>query len=143
MTKRLYSRPESVLVVVYTFDLDILLLKRLKPLNFWQSVTGTIRWDENPRQAAIREVREETGIVAKSIVDSEQQRKFRILPEWKERYHPEDKYNLEHLWYLNIPKKKSINLSNKEHSDYKWVNLVEASKIVNSWTNKEAIKGLL
>ena len=105
MTKRLYSRPESVLVVVYTFDLDILLLKRLKPLNFWQSVTGTIRWDENPRQAAIREVREETGIVAKSIVDSEQQRKFRILPEWKERYHPEDKYNLEHLWYLNIPKK--------------------------------------
>ncbi len=36
-----YKIPQSVLVVVYTVALDVLLLRRTEPDDFWQSVTGS------------------------------------------------------------------------------------------------------
>ena len=58
-----YKRPESVLVVIYTISGEVLLLERRQPAGFWQSVTGSLAWDEAPREAAIREVSEETGLL--------------------------------------------------------------------------------
>ena len=52
-----YRRPESVLVIVHTASLECLLLERVSPEGFWQSVTGTLRWDETPPMAAARELR--------------------------------------------------------------------------------------
>ncbi|MGD8932832.1 MAG: NUDIX domain-containing protein, partial [Chromatiales bacterium] len=49
-----YKRPESVLVVVYTAGGEVLLLRRTRPRDFWQSVTGSLHWGESPRQAARR-----------------------------------------------------------------------------------------
>ena len=143
MSNRLYRRPESVLVVIYTFYMDFLLLERTHPVNFWQSVTGTIHWNEDPRDAAIREVKEETGLSSESIIDAKLKNKFSILPEWKTRYDPKERFNTEHLWYLKIPQKVSIDLCYKEHRSYDWVKSEEALKMVQSWTNKEAIKRLL
>ncbi|MBI79673.1 MAG: dihydroneopterin triphosphate diphosphatase [Pseudomonadota bacterium] len=143
MPNRLYRRPESVLVVIYTFYMDFLLLERTHPVNFWQSVTGTICWNEDPHDAAIREVKEETGLSSESIIDAKLKNKFSILPEWKDRYDPKVNFNTEHLWYLKIPQKVSIDLCYKEHKSYKWVKSEQALKMVQSWTNKEAIKRLL
>ena len=143
MPNRLYRRPESVLVVIYTFYMDFLLLERTHPVNFWQSVTGTICWNEDPHDAAIREVKEETGLSSESIIDAKLKNKFSILPEWKDRYDPKVNFNTEHLWYLKIPQKVSIDLCYKEHRTYKWVKSEQALKMVQSWTNKEAIKRLL
>ena len=57
-----YKRPESVLVVVYTADRETLILQRVGN-SFWQSVTGSLNWDEeSPEEAARRELFEETGI---------------------------------------------------------------------------------
>ncbi|HEY5567780.1 MAG TPA: NUDIX domain-containing protein, partial [Gammaproteobacteria bacterium] len=50
-----------MLVVIYTRALDCLLLERVVPADFWQSVTGTLDWGETPAAAAAREVLEETG----------------------------------------------------------------------------------
>ena len=143
MPNRLYRRPESVLVVIYTFYMDFLLLERTHPVNFWQSVTGTICWNEDPHDAAIREVKEETGLSSESIIDAKLKNKFSILPEWKDRYDPKVNFNTEHLWYLKIPQKVSIDLCYKEHRSYKWGKSEQALKMVQSWTNKEAIKRLL
>ncbi|HXK57741.1 MAG TPA: dihydroneopterin triphosphate diphosphatase, partial [Gammaproteobacteria bacterium] len=35
-----YKRPESILLVVYTQTAEVLMLKRTRPAQFWQSVTG-------------------------------------------------------------------------------------------------------
>lgn len=58
-----YKIPESVLVVIYTIRRKrILMLKRKDDTTFWQSVTGSLEQNETARDAAIREVLEETGI---------------------------------------------------------------------------------
>ena len=51
-----YKRPESVLVVIHTADLQILLLERADAPGFWQSVTGSLEEGENLPEAAWREV---------------------------------------------------------------------------------------
>ncbi|MFZ4693334.1 MAG: NUDIX domain-containing protein, partial [Burkholderiaceae bacterium] len=58
-----YKIPESVLVVIFSSDLQVLLLERADKLGFWQSVTGSKdSIDEPLRETAIREVFEETGL---------------------------------------------------------------------------------
>ena len=49
-----YKIPVSVLVVVYTADLEILLLERTDRDGFWQSVTGSRELNESLDQTAVR-----------------------------------------------------------------------------------------
>jgi dATP pyrophosphohydrolase len=51
--------PRSVLVLVHTSD-AVLLLERLQPAGFWQSVTGSLEPGEDWEDAARRELEEET-----------------------------------------------------------------------------------
>ena len=41
-----FKRPESVLVIVYTRTGKVLLMHRKDRPGFWQSVTGSMKWDE-------------------------------------------------------------------------------------------------
>ena len=50
-----YKRPESVLVVVHTPAGQTLLLKRARPV-FWQSVTGSLEWPDEPAAGGILNV---------------------------------------------------------------------------------------
>ena len=53
----------TVLIIVYTENANqLLMLQRRDDPAFWQSVTGSLEQNETPYQAALREVREETGI---------------------------------------------------------------------------------
>ncbi len=83
-----YKRPESVLVVIYTVAGDVLLLQRREPADFWQSVTGSLHWDETPAQAAQRELAEETGLSGVVIEDCQLQNRYAIVPPWRPRYDP-------------------------------------------------------
>ena len=98
-----FRRPESVLVVVHTPTLDCLLLERVEPRGFWQSVTGTLRWAETPAECAARELAEETGLAPHGLRDAHVQRAFPILPAWRSRYAPGVDSNVEHRWYLEVP----------------------------------------
>ena len=134
-----YRRPESVLVVVHTPKLDCLLLERVEPRGFWQSVTGTLGWTETPADCAAREVQEETGLEPVALRDARVQHTFPILPAWRARYAPDVQSNLEHLWYLEVPEVRAVRLAPGEHVAYLWLPVEAAIEKVASWTNREAL----
>jgi dihydroneopterin triphosphate diphosphatase len=137
-----FKRPESVLVVIYTRALECLLLERLEPRGFWQSVTGSLRWGETPAECAAREVSEETGLVAHGLRDAHVTREFPILPAWRARYAPGVATNLEHLWYLELPQVTGIRRNEAEHRAEEWLDVDAAIRKVSSWTNREALERL-
>lgn len=137
-----YRRPESVLVIVHTPALECLLLERVDPPGFWQSVTGTLHWDETPADAARREVLEETGLEPVGLRDTGVERRFAILPAWRARYAPDVEQNLEHLWYLELPETRPVTIDPAEHACYRWLPIERAIATVSSWTNREGLERL-
>lgn len=143
MPKRACKRPESVLVVVYTLAGQVLMLRRTQPRHFWQSVTGSLEWSETPREAAVRELFEETGIRAEGrLIDARHQVRFPIIHPWRKRYAPSAHYNLEHWFYLPLPTRRLIRLNPREHSRARWLPVARAARLASSWTNRDAILAL-
>jgi dATP pyrophosphohydrolase len=137
-----FKRPESVLVVVHTPALECLLLERVEPRGFWQSVTGSLHWDETPAECAVRELAEETGLAAFGLRDAHVSRSFPILPAWRSRFAPGVESNLEHLWYLEVPAVRPVTIAPREHAAYLWLPIDGAIEKVASWTNREALQRL-
>jgi len=140
-----YKRPESVLVLVYTQADEFLLMRRVRPAAFWQSVTGAMNWDESdPQLTAYRELAEETGIEAPAgaIIDCELRNQFPIKPAWRHRYAPGVRFNIEHVFRLELPERVPIMLNPTEHSAYLWLSREQALEKVTSYTNRDAILAL-
>lgn len=135
-----YKRPESVLVVIYTLSGEVLLLERCQPEGFWQSVTGSLAWNETAEAAALREVHEETGLdVADVLVDCGRQNRFPILPAWRSRYAPDVENNLEHVFSARLPARRPVTLNPGEHRQAAWLPLEQARQKASSSTNRAAI----
>ena len=140
MSSRLYKRPESILVVVATGAGEVLMLRRTRPADFWQSVTGSLRWGESPRQAALRELREETAIQAGSaLLDLYHSVEFPILPAWRARYAPSAHSNREHWFALWLPGRRLIHRNPEEHAEHCWLSWPRAAQLASSWTNRDVI----
>lgn len=138
-----YRRPESVLVIVHTGAGDVLLLRRVQPFAFWQSVTGTLGPGESPRQCAVRELFEETGLTSEGVlVDAGAVRVFEIDPRWRARYAPGVTHNTEHEFRYRLHDRLAIEIDRREHSAYRWLPVDEAAATVWSWTNQEALERL-
>jgi dATP pyrophosphohydrolase len=135
------KRPESVLVVVYTLQGEILLLRRTHPSRYWQSVTGSLRWGESPSSAARRELYEETGIMAGGALrDLRHTVRFRIPEAWRGRYSPTAHTNLEHWFAMLLPYRRQPWLRAAEHTDFRWLPRAQALRLASSWSNRKAIR---
>lgn len=135
-----HKRPESVLVLICTVD-DVLLLRRRRPADFWQSVTGSLEWGETAAGAARREVAEETGIdAAGALEDLHVASRYRILPAWRGRYAADVDFNLEHVWRLRLPARCEVRLHADEHVAYRWLPAAQAAALTGSTTNADAIR---
>ncbi|MCU6432289.1 dihydroneopterin triphosphate diphosphatase [Undibacterium sp. Jales W-56] len=137
-----FKIPVSVLVVIYTTDLEVLLIERADRPGFWQSVTGSQDSLDEPLSAtAAREVLEETGIDANAYTLSDWQLSniYEIYPVWRHRYAPGVTQNTEHVFGLCVPRNIPVQLAPREHLRYQWLPYREAADCCFSASNAEAI----
>lgn len=138
-----HRRPQSVLVIVYTPEREVLLLQRKRPFDFWQSVTGSLDPDETHEQAARRELFEETGLGDDGLLRySGNVRTFIIDPRWRHRYAPGVTENTEYEYRYRVPVRCDIDLDREEHAAFEWLPVRRAAELVWSWTNREALEAL-
>ena len=139
-----YKLPVSVLVVVYTPDLQVLLLERADRSGFWQSVTGSQDEGESLRTTAVRELKEETGLDAEQheLMDWGKQNVYEIYRRWRSLYAPGITHNTEHVFGLLVPAPLPVTLEPREHLRHEWLPWRAAAEKVFSWSNSEAIREL-
>jgi dATP pyrophosphohydrolase len=138
--------PESVLVVIHTAALDVLLLERADHAGFWQSVTGSRAFPDEPLSTTCaREVREETGHSAKpeSFDDWHMTHRYSIYPHWRHRYAEGVTHNSEHVFGLVLPARFTPKLAADEHTAFIWLPWRDAADRCFSWTNAQAIRCLV
>lgn len=126
-----YKLPRSVQVVLFAETergREFLLLRRVASLGgFWQAVTGSLEEGESHTRAAIREVREETGIAAAEVdlIDLSLTNTFEIAPQWLEKYGPGVTHNEEICFALRV-RKCDVIIDPVEHEAYAWVEYGQA-----------------
>ncbi|MDQ2070432.1 dihydroneopterin triphosphate diphosphatase [Natronospira bacteriovora] len=135
-----HKRPESVLVLVYTPDAEILILERRQPAGFFQSVTGSLNWGESHAEAAWRELREETGL------DPRQpprpcglEARFEIHPDWRHRFPPGTETNHETVFCWQAPSPVPVQINPDEHVSWQWLPFDRAVARVSSWSNRRGL----
>lgn len=143
-----FKIPQSVLVVIYTGELDVLLIRRADTAeDFWQSVTGSKdASDEAWEATASREVLEETGIdcsvestLHDHLVDWRMENVYPIYSRWLHRYAPGVSHNTERVFGLCVPRETVVRLNPREHTDWRWLPYLEAAELCFSPSNAEAV----
>ncbi|VEJ09191.1 dATP pyrophosphohydrolase [Actinobacillus delphinicola] len=121
------------------------MLQRQDDVYFWQSVTGSLEKNETPRDTALREVLEETGIdIVKEgldLIDCHKSIEFEIFPQFRYRYAPDVSKVKEHWFLLPLNSKRIPQLA--EHQAYRWLSPEDAAQLTKSWNNAEAILAFL
>lgn len=137
-----HKLPVSALIVVYTRDLEVLLIERADAPGYWQSVTGSREQGETLVDTATRELAEETGIDAGrygGVVDWNATNEYEIFPRWRHRYAPGVTHNVEHVFGLEVPGRVPVRLDPREHLQHLWLPWADAAAKCFSWSNRDAI----
>jgi len=140
----MFKLPISVLVVIHTTDNQVLLLERADHPGWWQSVTGSQEAGESLAETAIREVREETGLIADKfkLTDWGYQNRYEIFECYRHRYAQGITHNTEHVFGLEVPAPVTIQLALREHLGYQWLPADRAADMCFSPSNAAAIRKL-
>jgi len=104
--------------------IEFLLLKRNEKQSYpglWQMVTGKIEGKEKAHQTALREIKEETGLLPVQLW---------VAPTINSFYEPKDEYIcLLPVFAARVKREAKVILS-EEHTEYKWVRKDEAKKLL-------------
>jgi dATP pyrophosphohydrolase len=111
--------------------IEFLLLKRapgeIYP-GLWQMVTGHMNYnDEKLFQTAIREIKEETGLIPE---------KFWVVPNVNSFYSPEtNEISMIPVFAALVNQNAQVTIS-EEHSEYKWVSMEDAVELL-AWEGQK------
>jgi 8-oxo-dGTP pyrophosphatase MutT (NUDIX family) len=129
MNDRAYRRPDKVIVYLYRRDInggpEYLLLQRAPSGNagsIWQTVVGTVKWEEERVEAARREVYEEIGLTSlRGIMAIGYAFSFPLhLPKnQKSRYAPHVDTIRNTVYAAEVQGTQTLHLS-EEHVAYQW-----------------------
>ena len=139
-----YKQPRSVQVVIFSEHagrrLYLLLRRVLSHGGFWQSVTGSLEEGETHLQAAVREVREETGFTAKEneLIDLGVTNVFEIAELWRPRYAPGVTRNEEICFALQV-QHGGVEIDSLEHDEYVWVDYDAAVEMLYWESNRRTV----
>lgn len=142
-----YKQPRSIQVVIFTEvegQREFLLLKRQESHGgFWQTVTGSLEQGETHREAAVREVSEETGIVchAEALIDLHLTNVFEIAPQWRAKFAPDVTHNEEVCFALKVHK-CDVRLDDREHENFVWLDEQRAFEMLYWDSSKKAFEAL-
>jgi dATP pyrophosphohydrolase len=141
--------PRQVLVYLYRRDegdeREFLLLRRTpRGGGFWQGVSGAPEGSESDREAAVREVREETGFgVEAGLVPVDFRYELRARDdnreEWLRTYGPGVDAVPEEVFLAEVPPGAEPVLAVKEHDAYRWCALDEALALLKWAANRDAL----
>ena len=113
--------------------IDFLLLKRSEGEPYpglWQMVTGKIKPEEKAHQTAIREIKEETGLVPVQLW---------VAPTVNSFYEPKDEYICLLPVFAARVDTDHVKLSD-EHTEYQWVDKVTAQKLLACEGQRKAVQ---
>jgi dATP pyrophosphohydrolase len=140
-------QPTSILAYLarrFSTGIEYLLLHRV-PISqtgleaFWQGVTGGLEDNEEPPQAAKRELLEETGISPDRINPIGYNYTFPIQEKWKHFYPPGADTIVEHCFLAECFAPIDLRLS-KEHDLFQWCTIDEAMGLLLFPNSKKALR---
>jgi dATP pyrophosphohydrolase len=132
--------PLQVLVypLARTHPAKVLLLRRTRRRGgFWQGVTGAPFQHEELADAALRELKEETGFTAERAVDVDFSYSFPVPDEYRDLYSPDASEIIEHVFFAEVCE-AAPHLS-AEHDEWKWCSLQEAKRLLTWEGNRKAL----
>ena len=124
--KNFFSREPFTLITVYCavkYKNKFLLLKRKTP-EVWEFPGGKVEFDENLKEAAKRELKEETGIDLNL-------RDIKLLGAESVRYPNNYVKQVVVLFSSEIKKKPKVRLGDKDHFEYGWFSLNELKNLAD------------
>jgi 8-oxo-dGTP pyrophosphatase MutT (NUDIX family) len=132
-----------VLVYLHRGEAFLLLRRTAELGGFWQGVTGAPEPGESDVDAAVREVREETGYdVADSIRPIGYRYEIRPGPHslfWSTLYAPGVDSVTEEVFLAEVGDGEPT-LSTQEHAEFRWCSLAEALELLHYPENRTALE---
>jgi len=120
--------------------LGVLLLKRIPSRGgFWQGVTGGVERNEDPVEAAARELIEETRLVPSDFQTIDYSYSFPVEDRFRYLYPSGTEDITEHVFMARITDEQEPELS-EEHDQYRWCKFDEALSLLRWPENIEALK---
>lgn len=130
---RLPVQVEAIIFRINSGRIEYLLLKRLPERNgFWQPVTGGVEEGESRDEALHREIMEETGI--ENLV--------RVIEDIHYFEFSDPNLNKEYVYGVEVVATEKVMFDGKEHSEYRWCHIQEATQLLHWKENKEALEKL-
>ncbi|MFZ9000435.1 MAG: NUDIX domain-containing protein [Bacteriovoracaceae bacterium] len=118
--KKEHRKVQVVIIDTTRTPFHLLLLQTKKERDcFWQNVTGSVDEKETFHRAALRELKEETGLDGVSLIDLDLS--FKFHDRWNRDIH-------EQVYLCPLIHTPEEILISEEHQNYKWVSVEKIQK---------------